>query len=782
MPSLILILLYFLALVFIRRRWPRRFVDALMPGLFAALVVAFFWRLVAGDVYMPADGGDLGSFLYPTYYFVQQSLRAGVWPLWNPHLYSGVPFAAEMQSGIFYPPHLLRFLLGPTLTYRDMEWLVMGHIWWAGLTTYALGRGLGFTRPAAIVAGVAFMFSDLFIIHFGNLNLIGVTAWIPLALLGVHRYLEGGSLRWVLGAGLALGIGSLLGHIQMTLFGLMAMGLWVVGWVLLTRRGWTRPWPRGLVALVVPTLITLGIIAPLLLPGLEVAQFTERSQWTYAQTVGYSLSPAQLIGLVIPGFFGRSPGMHWGLWPRVEMGYIGVFTLILAMMGVLLRRDRLTWLLVGLGVVALAFSLGIYSVVHGWFTWLLPGLDQLRAPSRFIFLFDLALALLAGRGLQAMMDPWDVQDVRLVWGVWRFLRTLLIITLAVGVPLTYALLLLTKNQEPDLFLRSSIITIAVMHFLLLLVAGMALFFARLQGWMRGGMFAVLSIGLIFVDLATLGAYNDISETDPTRNFTRPAILNFLKQDPDLYRIDARTDIDAFWQPDAALVHGLYDVWGVANPLSLTHYQRYWNTMGSRSTDLYALLNVKYLLGKKDVVLDWDVWELAFDGDPDLNVYRNRRFQPRVHLVGKTRVVPDQEAAFRALGDPTVQPLVEVILEEGQALDGPGGHAQVLRWGTNDILIQTQSDAPGVLLVAQVWYPGWEARVDGGPWQPVLRANAAFQGVLLPPGEHEVALRFRSPRQVWGMGMALITLLLVALAWHRARPRTDTTTKLHPETS
>ena len=35
-----------------------------------------------------------------------------------------------------------------------------------------------------------------------------------------------------------------------------------------------------------------------------------------------------------------------------------------------------------------------------------------------------------------------------------------------------------------------------------------------------------------------------------------------------------------------------------------------------------------------VVLEWDAWELAFEGDPDLNVYRNRRFQPRALLLGR----------------------------------------------------------------------------------------------------------------------------------------------------
>ena len=105
---------------------------------------------------------------------------------------------------------------------------------------------------------------------------------------------------------------------------------------------------------------------------------TDRADWNYVESVGFSLSPAQLIGLLVPGFFGRGPAFHWGLWPRVEVGYIGVITLILALLGIFMKRDKLTWLMVGLAALSLAFSLGIYSIVHGWFTWLLPGLEQLR--------------------------------------------------------------------------------------------------------------------------------------------------------------------------------------------------------------------------------------------------------------------------------------------------------------------------------------------------------------------------------------------------------------------
>ena len=134
--------------------------------------------------------------------------------------------------------------------------------------------------------------------------------------------------------------------------------------------------------------------------------------------------------------------------------------------------------------------------------------------------------------------------------------------------------------------------------------------------------------LIFLDLASTSAYDDLSDRNPAASFYHPEITAFLAQESDPFRIDARTDIDTVWQPDTALMFGLDDVWGLVNPSVLSAYERYWEGMGSRSSPLYDFLNVKYVLGKKDVVLDWDKFELAFDGDPDLNVYRNRNVLPR----------------------------------------------------------------------------------------------------------------------------------------------------------
>ncbi|HDN79014.1 MAG TPA: hypothetical protein ENG33_00955, partial [Chloroflexi bacterium] len=167
--------------------------DVLALGAIALVTVGFFWPILFTETWMPSGGGDLVSFLYPNYRFAAQSLRRGIIPLWNPHLYSGAPFAADNQSGLFYPINLLFFLLTPELTYQTMELMAVFHFFLAGAFMYICLRNLqtyeftNLRRYAALLGAIAFMFSDLFVTHFGNLNMIAVAAWLPLIFLCYHR-------------------------------------------------------------------------------------------------------------------------------------------------------------------------------------------------------------------------------------------------------------------------------------------------------------------------------------------------------------------------------------------------------------------------------------------------------------------------------------------------------------------------------------------------------------------------------------------------------------------
>jgi len=153
------VICFVVACIGVRRRWweSKVHLDVASIGALAAASVGFFWRIIWGGSWMPADGGDLVSFLYPTYGFISRSLQHGTVPLWNPHLYGGASLVGDIQSGLFYPINLIVLSLARPLTYKTMQWLSIGHIWWAGTGMYLLLRlrtmGIAAWRPGLHVLG-----------------------------------------------------------------------------------------------------------------------------------------------------------------------------------------------------------------------------------------------------------------------------------------------------------------------------------------------------------------------------------------------------------------------------------------------------------------------------------------------------------------------------------------------------------------------------------------------------------------------------------------------------
>jgi hypothetical protein len=743
--------------------------DVAAWGLLALAAAGFFWRLLAGDAYMPADGGDMASFLFPLYRFVQANLRRGVFPLWNPYLYGGAPFIGEIQAGLFYPVNWAVWLLGPTVSYRSLEMLSIFHIWWAGAGMYLYLRGR-VRGMAALVGAIAFMFSDLFLTHFGNLNLIAVAAWLPWVFWAYERALARQGMRWAVVGGALLGIATLAGHLQVTIFIGLALTIYTVLHALTSGRSLlTVSRPFFLTAVV-----ALGLSAVVLLPAWEMAQHTPRAAWDYGQTVSFSLSPAQWIGLLVPGFFGRGPQFHWGLWPRVEVGYMGILPLVLATLALTMRQEKREWALAGLALAALSFALGVYSVPHGWLTALVPGLGQLRAPARFMFVFNFALAALAASGLEALVGAWGARERAGFALAWRACKGLALFAWGVAVPLAYLALLLGQDRDPTVFARLSVALISVVFFAAFLTLSLLLLAARRLGWAKAETLGALALLLTFVDLASSGAYNDLSPQDPARGFSaHGGLVAFLQAQPGPFRIDTRTDIDRLWQPSAALVYGLEDVSGVANPLTLAAPARYWEGMGSRSSPLYDFLNVGFVVARKDVVLDWSKFELAYDGDAELNVYRNRRALPRAFLVHQAVKVADAEAAWAAIHAPGFDPTTKVVVEGGRSLagaEGEGDEVVFLSRGLNDMTLAVHASGPGYLVLSEVYYPGWRAEVNGQP-APVLRANYAFRAVEIPDaGLYRIRLRYAPPSFLAGAALSAMTALCLAGggAWLLAR--------------
>ena len=778
---------------------PRGF-DLLAIFLLALTCAGFYWRILFGGAWMPSGGGDLVSFLWPTYTFAARSLRSGVLPLWNPYLYSGMPFAADNQSGLFYPVNLLVFLLVPNLTYLAMELMSVLHVWWAGVGMYILLRTMDTRRAAAFAGALAWMFSDVFVIHFGNYNLIAVAAWLPLIFATFRKALvppapfsretgEGGG-RCALASGVLWGMASLAGHIQMTLF----TGLWLGGYALFAAvfprsaseegrgRGsahvslvpaiFRRRRFKPLALFVTTAFVAFAFAALMFIPAYDMARYTGRAGLDYEDAARYSLPPAGLLGLIVPGLWGRGAGA-WSPWPRVEIGYVGVLTLALAAVGVMLKRkgerpgERVFLAIAALAAFLLA--LGGYAALHGWLYRFVPGFASLRAPARAVMLADFALAILAGLGLDALMSPLARYARSIVRTVRRAMAWMAIGLAVIGLPLSYYFIAWYANDE-GMTHRYMLVMNGVVLGVVLLAASALVLAARHGRWVPPARVGFVAVVVLAADLVVLGSSVDVERNDPTVGYRHLAVVDFLRRDGEPFRIDSSPA--AAWQSDAGAMYGIADIGGIHNPLGLAAYNTYFGGMGARGNSLYNFLNVKYVLADKGQPPGDARFVPVFDGDPQIDVYLNKAALPRATLIYTSIPVSSGEEAWAAIHQPGFDPSREAVIESGPVLNGaPSSNSLTIRrLDANDIEIDATTPAPAYLVMSEVYYPGWRAEVDGHAAK-ILPANFAFRAVYLEPGTHHVRMFFLPTAWLIGLAVSALTCgaLLAAVLRRAKRP-------------
>jgi len=244
-----------------------------------------------------------------------------------------------------------------------------------------------------------------------------------------------------------------------------------------------------------------------------------------------------------------------------------------------------------------------------------------------------------------------------------------------------------------------------------------------------------------------------------------------------------TGIDEIWQPDAAALYGYHSLWGLFDPFTLSDYYWFWKTyVPGRDSRLYDLLGAKYLLGKKDITLPGSKFKLVFDGDKDLNVYEDPTALPRAFFVSGAQAVPSHDAALAAIRDPGFDPARTVVVE-GTPTSVPASAAlvpgQFLLDGPNTVSVKVSAPTNGYLVLTDPYYGGWQVLVDGRP-ATLYRADWAFRGVAVGPGEHVVTFRFRPTSLViFGIVSSLGWLAAVALIVWRLLPRKQPAKEARP---
>lgn len=754
--------------------------------MFVLPLLVLFGRILFGGQAL-FWGTPLLQF-YPWWQLASAALRAGQIPLWNPYVGNGAPLVANLQSAVFYPPNWL-YLLGP------IEWL-MGliavlHVLWAGLGMFVFARALGLRPFSAAVSGLSFMLSGYLIARLSFLSMTAAYAWLPWLLLAVERLVVRRRLADALLLGLMFGLQLLAGHAQTSFHSGLVLAAYTVfrSASIYYRerrehRGVNKFSMMNIGLLMLGMTLGIGLAAVQLLPTWELMQFSQRSGGPdYAFAMTYSFWPWRLLTLWAPGFFGQpASGNYWGYGAYWEDdGYMGVLPLLLALAALLgWRRERnpLVAFFAGMALVALVLALGQNTPIYPWLFTHVPGFGWFQAPARFLSLYTLAVAVLAGMGAEGWRSS---PGNRRAGRIGLLLGPALLIAGLAG--RTFLPPTRLSFSDGALWLGAGLTGSA------LLARWRPRQAQGLSRW-QAATLAFIAVDLVLADFglnptADAALYRQPTQTAALLRAEGGRTFIFREDEYELkfrrfFRFDSFAPPEGGWLavrqaqlPNTGMIEGLMSA-NNFDPLLVGRHADLLAAIEAAPdpTPLLRLMGVRTVISPREL----PGYERIYGGD-GFSIYRVPDPLPRAYLVTRIRRAADGAEALALVTHADFDPRRAAVVEGlpaglstdlGNGLNGfQAARSADIQDGWNTVAVRVEAPGPALLVLSDTTYPGWQAFVDGAP-APILKANYAFRAVEVPGGVHEVVFRYTPDSFTWGGRISLISLAvllgLAALSW------------------
>jgi len=747
------------------------------------LAAALAWPL-SGQV-VPWDSKN---HFYPMFRFLGQGFADGFFPSWNPFHFAGHPTVADPQSLLFTPTMALFAYVAPQASMFAFDAVVYAHLLIGGLAIGFLGLRRGWAAPAVLLAAAMFMMGGSAAARLQHTGMIFSYAFLPLALLALEECLDRRSYAMAVGFGVAAGLMA-LGRDQIAYFGcLILIGAAAsrafekgrpLAWL---KQHWLR--------LAIMALTGAAVIAVPVILTLQFLKGSNRPEIGYGLAVMGSLPPQSFATLLFPNVFGTLDNSvdYWGpgpmtvpdgSWTDRSVNYVFAGTLpalLLVWHGLAGRRvfGRGIRFFVIVAAAAVIYALGRFTPVFEPVFDLMPGVDLYRRPADATFIINFAFAMLAGflldrfcrDGLPRLRVPGTLSPLLMVLAI-SGVAAALVISLELGL----------KAGRTGYALREIAIGFAVAG------VGVAVMLratnARTRLLAAAAIAAITSGELVLRHAASAidaepasyySAYGAMSASEKAGLAALKKAIAERKEEGARPRVEI-LGLAHGWQ-NVAMIERLEDTIGY-NALRISDYEQLTGA-GENATDLHLRLfpgtfrgwrsRLANLLGLEFLVLDRPIEKLPNDyprpdevteiyGGPGIYVYRLGNAAPRAYVANK--LVAVEEASVVESGEiPDFDRSYEALVDERSLKDVRGSYGldagaeptpgeamvRIVSYKRNCVIIEADTTKPGVLVLHDLYYPGWEATLDDQP-VPILKANLLFRGVELPRGRHIIAFRF-----------------------------------------
>jgi len=663
--------------------------------------------------------------------------------------------------------------------------IVVLHLIWAGVGMVALVRRLGLGVLAQTVSGLAFSLSGYLVARAWFASINAAVAWLPWIMLFAFDAVKNKDRRSWLKLGLGIGMQLLAGHAQTAWYTILLAGFWVayLSWGTPpreSRKGRLRALILSEVGLGLAALLGVALAAVQLFPTAVYLMQSQRATAVDMEfALNYSFWPWRFLGLLAPGLFG-SPvaGDYWGygnFWEdAVYLGLLPFFLAVGALIkGIVSRkkdtdgrllnyvhsrpRSFVTFLLVIISV-AFLLALGKNSPITPWLYEHVPTFDMFQAPTRITIWAVYALALLAGIGI----DNWRRPDGRGLY--WTRLGAAGALAISIGAGLTYY----AMGDVSPTFIRAP----ALAGFWALGAGVLALNAPEKSSRTGPSNWWSWAVVLwIAADLLVAGwglnpgidtvFYSEPAAIDQVQNYIGEGRVYLSTDNEDALKYNRFLRFDSFYPTDdwdalrASLLPNINMLDSIAHasnfdPLVPGRYHQW-----IESLDNVGSVKRGNLLDLMGVTVLEEVDTPHGDGVQ----FIPREGASRLRWVPCAVYVEDDVEAREQIFLGELDFENKVILEGAKAPQIPEclsnqGQVHIAEESPNELLIRIRSDASGWVVLSDIWYPGWQASLDGNPAQ-ILQANFLFRAVKVPQGIHFVRLVYRPFEFYFGVVISLV---------------------------
>lgn len=775
------------------------------------LSALFLRRGVFGgpDALLGRAGWDMPILFYPQRLFAVERLRQGEFPLWNPLLFGGLPFHGSAHPALLYPPNLLALALPAAAAFNVLAAL---HVALAGALTYGLLREVGVRAAAALFGAVAFAFSARPLLHAsaGHAPLLATLAWLPGTVWLAERAWRRDRARAIDAArdGVALAIvfalSLLAGYPQYAAYGgLAAAALAAARLAGGARRGDFRRGARRALVVLGGLAGGVALAAAQVLPALDVASRSfRRSAPPDFLAMGF-LPIENLATLLVPSALGDArTAPYFGQWSYWNMclhagGATVAFAALALASGREGRRRARPWL--WLAATSLLVALGRQTPLFE-FVARLPLLGAFRGISKMSAVVLLAIAVLAGLGLEALLSEREATSGRR--GRVRRRGLAILATLcAIGLGIVWSTsgdggarrvarlygALASPNEDfpagppvatPALVdaVRGAIARDAGrLSLCAALLACATLLPARAPAAIAPAAATLILACDLFLTfdpmLTALSVERDVHLS--------PEVARAVRETPPLARFGA-----AQWRENRGTLYGAAAIggWEGNVPERIFAFSNFLSErpldapvvglQPARLSPLFDLLVLQRLILDGPAPID-DAFRPVASGTRFV-AYDRLRPLPRAFLAHEVVVAPDRAGMWESIRNGRHDPYAVATVERREdaeaiepAADEPAPEVRLA--GANHVVVRARPASRALLVLLDAYDPGWRARVDGRPAR-IVPVFGVFRGVYLDAGDHEVRFAYAPRSFTIGVILSLSALVAAVVIFGRGSAR------------